>query len=398
MLLFIIVVVTVWSAALVIPHSILLIQSLAAVLNRGVEKSVSREVTRPQAAVLIPAHNEALGIIRTVENVKSQICGSDRLVVIAHNCTDETEELARQAGAEVVTKSDVTLRGKGYALDAGLKYLAATKAPEVVVVLDADCLLGSPDSLSELVRCCSVQGRPVQAINIQMRLEESDPRARVSEFAWRVRTVFRTIGYYHLGLPCQLMGTGMALPWKLISQHDLATGNIAEDVSLGIAMTLVGHPPQLCPTAHVFSIFPADETGRRNQKTRWVHGYFAVLHGLLPQLLRRGFSCREINCLAMAADLTVPPLGLLAPLSLLSTALSLIGFLATGLYAPLVPSGFNLTSLAIFLGLAWFSCGRDLIGVRELGLLPAYAGGITRMLWQYLRGNRSDWLRANRQK
>jgi hypothetical protein len=96
--------------------------------------------------------------------------------------------------------------------------------------------------------------------------------------------------------------------------------------------------------------------------------------------------------------LAVPPLGLLIPISLLTGTLSLVLFLTANLYAPLALSAFNVLSLAVFLALAWFSCGRDLIGFRELALFPVYAGGIARMLWQYLSGNRSGWLRANRPK
>ncbi len=386
------------AAALIIPHSVLLIQSLAAVWVRGVERRHARGAARPKAAVLIPAHNEASGIARTVENVRAQMLDSERIIVIAHNCTDGTGQLAHDAGAEVITKCDETLSGKGYALDAGMKYLAETKAPEVVVMIDADCLFGTPDSLSALVQFCAGQNGPVQAINIQTRLDVNDAGARVSEFAWRVRTMFRTIGYSHLGLPCPLMGTGMAFPWHLIRQYELATGHIAEDASLGVTMTLDNHPPRLCPNARVLSTFPVGDAGRRSQKKRWVHGYFEILQTDFPRLLRRGLWRGDINSLAMAADLAVPPLGLLISISMLTTALSLVVYLTTDFSAPLVLSAFNVLSLAVFFGLAWFSCGRDLIGVRELLLLPAYAGGISKMLWQYVSGKKSGWLRANRPK
>jgi cellulose synthase/poly-beta-1,6-N-acetylglucosamine synthase-like glycosyltransferase len=397
MLLFTIVL-CVWAAALTVIHTVLLIQSVAAALIKDTKASALIEAARPQAAVLVPAHNEASGIVRTVENIRAQMLDADRIVVVAHNCTDETERLAQQAGAEVVTKRDETRRGKGYALDAGMKYLAEGKAPEVVVMIDADCLFGTPDSLSALVRSCSDQNGPVQALNVQTRLELSDAGARVSEFAWRVRATLRTIGYSRLDLPCQLMGTGMAFPWDLIRRYELATGHIAEDADLGVRMTLDDHPPRLCPTACVLSTFPVGDAGRQSQKKRWVHGYFEILQSDLPRLLSRGLRRGDINSLAMAADLVVPPLGLLVPISLLTAALSLVMFLTTDLYAPLVLSAFNVLSLAVFFGLAWISCGRDLIGVRELALFPAYAGGIARMLWQYLTGSRSSWARANRQK
>jgi cellulose synthase/poly-beta-1,6-N-acetylglucosamine synthase-like glycosyltransferase len=54
---------------------------------------------RPRVAVLIPAHNEAAWLRPTVEDVKAQLRDSDRLLVVADNCTDETASVAASAGA-----------------------------------------------------------------------------------------------------------------------------------------------------------------------------------------------------------------------------------------------------------------------------------------------------------
>src|SRR5262245_21547005 len=45
---------------------------------------------RPRIAVLIPAHNESVGIRATLDDIRAQIGSSDRLLVVADNCTDGT--------------------------------------------------------------------------------------------------------------------------------------------------------------------------------------------------------------------------------------------------------------------------------------------------------------------
>ncbi len=40
----------------------------------------------PKVAILIPAHNEASGIGRTLERLKQEVAPGDRIVVVADNC------------------------------------------------------------------------------------------------------------------------------------------------------------------------------------------------------------------------------------------------------------------------------------------------------------------------
>ncbi|UUZ49852.1 hypothetical protein LP420_06825 [Massilia sp. B-10] len=42
----------------------------------------------------------------------------DRLLVVADNCSDDTANQARSLGADVLERTDLVRRGKGYALDA----------------------------------------------------------------------------------------------------------------------------------------------------------------------------------------------------------------------------------------------------------------------------------------
>ena len=64
-----------------------------------------------------------------------------RVVVVADNCADRTAERARLAGAEVLERTDLERRGKGFAL----KYFFRAEPPDradqdydAVVIIDAD--------------------------------------------------------------------------------------------------------------------------------------------------------------------------------------------------------------------------------------------------------------------
>jgi len=82
---------------------------------------------------LIPAHDEADRIADTVQAARS-VGAIDRVIVIDDASTDGTGDVAREAGAQVLTL-DVN-HGKGGALQAGLD--AVADSADVIVLLDGD--------------------------------------------------------------------------------------------------------------------------------------------------------------------------------------------------------------------------------------------------------------------
>ena len=97
-----------------------------------------------QVIVLIPAHNEAAGIAETVRTVLAQTRPADLVLVVADNCTDETVELARAAGASTFVTTGNTDRKAG-ALNQALDALDGTLTDDdAVLVMDADTLM-QPD-------------------------------------------------------------------------------------------------------------------------------------------------------------------------------------------------------------------------------------------------------------
>lgn len=85
-----------------------------------------------KASVIIPAYNEEKNIVKVIKmlkNYKSEII--DEIIVVDNASTDNTNRLASNAGAIVLKCDD---KGKGYAMERGLKYANN----EIIVFLDAD--------------------------------------------------------------------------------------------------------------------------------------------------------------------------------------------------------------------------------------------------------------------
>jgi cellulose synthase/poly-beta-1,6-N-acetylglucosamine synthase-like glycosyltransferase len=91
--------------------------------------------------VLIPAHNEAAGILETLNSLKNQTFPPGRVIVVADNCTDATELIALAEGAEVI-RTVGNADKKAGALNFALSGLLPGAGPEdVFLIQDADSQL-----------------------------------------------------------------------------------------------------------------------------------------------------------------------------------------------------------------------------------------------------------------
>lgn len=375
-----------------VPVSVLLLQVACATIPR--RPSPMPVVARPRLAVLVPAHDESSVIREMLESVLPQLGRGDRLVVVADNCSDDTARVAAGAGAEVVERRDASRRGKGYALDFGMRHLERDP-PQVVVIVDADCEV-TAGAIDRIARLSASTGRPVQALYLMTAPRAAGTLAPVAEFAWVVKNLVRPLGFLRLGLPCQLMGTGMAFPWRVIRSAQLASGHIVEDMKLGLDLARAGKPPLFCPEALVRSRFPSSEEGRRSQRTRWEHGHLGMILGEAPRLLWEGCAGKGSGLLALALDMVVPPLALLALSIIVLVAICAAHALLAFSIAPLVVAGVVSLMFGASIGLSWLRFG---FGILPLGRLPLALVYAVRKLPLYLKfivGRQVAWVRSKR--
>lgn len=380
------------------PIVVLLLETIAAMSGGGqAQAPLSNQTTRARVGVLIPAHDEELALPALVPRIQRQLRDGDRLLVVADNCSDATAVLAERLGAEVAVRTDLTKRGKGFALDYGIRRFAGD-APEILVVIDADCAL-SDFAIDRLAEMCRATNRPVQALDLMLSGPAAPQATRLREFAWRVKNEIRPRGLNSLGLPCQLMGTGMAFPWALIARADLATGALVEDLKLGLELAAAGYPPLFCPAAVVTSEFPVTGEGSQTQQRRWEQGHLGLITAEIPGFLITAIRRRNVDLLVLALDAAVPPLSLLSMMVLLCL------LLGAGAWRLGMGSTAFVISLTAFLGLivatigCWLKVGRDLLPPSSAFTI---AGAFLRKIpfyWRMLiRSNRHGWIRTDRRK
>jgi hypothetical protein len=263
-------------------------------------------------------------------------------------------------------------------------------------MIDADCR-PAERLVDSLASVCEQAQRPVQALYLMTTSEGSKVNHQVAEFAWRLKNWVRPLGLQALGLPCQLMGSGMAFPWTVIRSVELSSGLIVEDLKLGFDLASAGYAPLFCPSAVVSSHFPSSAEGAIGQRKRWEHGQVGLIRTMAIPRLIQAIRRRDLNLATLVLDLLVPPL------SLLVIIISMIA-IGSGLA---ILAGLTATAFAVSLGclvavtvaviFAWLQCGRDVLPLKSLALVPPYLVTKFRLYIAAALGERlSLWVRADR--
>jgi cellulose synthase/poly-beta-1,6-N-acetylglucosamine synthase-like glycosyltransferase len=387
------------AAALCVPVGMFCLEILLSLLP---SRPSCLKVLPPEAkvVVLVPAHDEEAVIGATLALVVPTLPTGGRVVVIADNCCDRTAEIARSNGAEVIERQDPIHRGKGFALDFGIRYLAAgadatSRAPDVLVFLDADCRV-MVDTVKLLAAAVLESGRPVQGLN----LCDPDPRGSVlqliSGLAFRFKNLVRTLGLVRLAGTCHLTGTGMALPWRLAQAAKLADGNVVEDMQLGINLALAGTPALFVPEARVDSPLPQQRAAARTQRTRWEHGHLKTLFTQAPRLAAMAIKHRRIDLGWLALDLAVPPLALLVIGLALLTGVAAMGTLVGASTGPVTICAIAFGGLTLTILAGWAAHCRRQVPLLALLAAPLYIAAKMPIYVAFLFKRQVQWIRTQR--
>lgn len=347
----------------------------------------------PSTTILMPAHNEAATIGSVLDNLESISNDDVHFLIVADNCDDDTADIARSRGYEVIERYDAEHRGKGFALAFGRDHLAASP-PECVVILDADCEI-DPVSVAMLSRTCIARDISVQAHYVFKPDLKASAKVQMSNFALWIKNVVRQRGGRRLGSPAILNGTGMAFPWRVFQTLPLATPNIVEDLALGIYLTRMRQAPVFTELAHI-QADAAAETATLQQRTRWEHGFLETARTIAFAALREGIATGNRKLFQVGLHLMVPPLAFLLLLSF--AILVLLGFIAefTGQWASFLALGFGifLAFFAIFTN--WLAGGYRWLSFGALIQLPLYMTWKIPVYLGFARGETVGWTRTDR--
>lgn len=348
--------------------------------------------------VVVPAHNESVGIAQTVKSLLALDYPETlrRVLVVADNCTDDTADQARAAGAEVLVRTNAERRGKGYALELAFEKVLEAANADAVVVVDADTVV-SPNLLSAFSARLAAGARAVQA-HYGVQNPEASWRTRLMRIALSMFHQVRSIARERLGVSAGLRGNGMCFSVAALREVPHDAYSLVEDLEYGVKLGRAGHRVFYAHDADVLGEMVSGEQASRSQRTRWEQGraQMRALYGW--PLLREGLRKKSGLLIDLALDVLVPPLSQLvvALVGLTLVLLALFLFLGVGQWA-LTALSLGLSSIGLYVFAGWAHSGTGARGLLDLALAPLYVVWKLRLRLTGGGKKQGEWVRTTRE-
>ena len=274
-------------------------------------------------AVLISARNEANVIGNLIDSVRAQTYPSELIDVwlVADNCTDNTADVVRSLGCNVIERHDTKLIGKGYALTYLLNTMIETKAADpydAFFVFDADNRLDR-HYFEEMNKAFQSGFRILTSYRNSVNL--NDNWVSSGSALWFIReSRFLSNSRMILGSSCHVGGTGFMFSQEVMRRNKGWKFHLlTEDLEFTMDSVLHGDRIGYCGTAILYDEQPVTFAQSWRQRLRWSKGFLQVFRYYGPALLMRAVRERDFSCI----DFTL----LLCPFTVLGIARTSLGLM-----------------------------------------------------------------------
>lgn len=219
---------------------------------------------------LVPAHNEDNVISNTVKCLLKEWKGylPLRVIVIADNCTDNTFELAKMAGAEVWERKGKP--GKQNTLKWAFEKLKKEEDEDTVVtVIDADNVV--EEGYFENLGAGLIKSDVVQSYIKTMNLRDNIQTMWYGvNYAYMMRFIY--LGRQRLGRSAVLGGTGWAMRIKVLNGCPWYVESLTDDLEYSILLRLAGYRVKYVSQAVIQDEKPILFLSGIRQRLRWMRG------------------------------------------------------------------------------------------------------------------------------
>lgn len=249
--------------------------------------------------VLVPAHNEEAVIGDIIDNLNHMEYPRELydFYILADNCTDQTAEVARSMGANVLEshkESEDAPTGKPIVLQKALNALEGYQDKyDLVMFFDADNLVDPNMFLEVNSQYLSSNG---EADIIQCYLGSKNKKGIVALFYYMTYTITNRFFQYaksRLGLNSVIGGTGFAVSAPYLHRRGGWTAmSLTEDFELQIESTCDGKRILWNNNVRIYDEKPTRFRASFRQRTRWAQGHWFVAFKNTGRLFRALFHRR----------------------------------------------------------------------------------------------------------
>ncbi len=274
----------------------------------GLFKYESFEKTEPKnkLAAVIAARNEGSVIGLLIDSIKKTNYPEELLDVwvIPNNCTDNTEEIAREHGAKIYNPK-LAVHSKGDALKEFFEYsIEENDIYDAFCIFDADNLVDA-DFFNRMNDVVESGELVAQGYRESKNPKDSWISGSQTIFYW-ITNRFLNCSRRNLKMSAVLNGTGFMVTSKLIKEMGFDTFTMTEDIEYSTQCLLRGHRIAFASKAIVYDEHPTDFDVSWNQRKRWSTGIIQVLYGYSEQLYKKYKETKDWIYMDMIIYLVAP--------------------------------------------------------------------------------------------
>ncbi|NFG24948.1 glycosyltransferase family 2 protein [Clostridium botulinum] len=258
----------------------------------------------PFVSVMVPAHNEAIVIRKTVESLLELDYPHDRyeIIIINDNSSDNSEEILQAVKENVLDRNLIVIntdnitggKGKSNALNIGLK----KSKGEILAVYDAD---NTPDSkaLKYLVQTL-LEDDKLGAVIGKFRCRNKDKNLLTNfinietlTYQWMAQA-----GRWEMFKLCTIPGTNFVVRRSIMEEmNGWDTKAITEDTEVSFRIYMMGYKIKFMPLAVTYEQEPQTLNVWFKQRSRWAKGNTYVVIKNFKYLFKPGFGVTKFDIL-----------------------------------------------------------------------------------------------------
>lgn len=228
--------------------------------------------------MIIPAHNEEKVIRELVESLQNLDYNKNLydIYVIADNCTDNTAQIAKEAGAIVYERFDEKHKTKGFALQWFLQQKIDEDAPyDAFCIFDADNIVDK-NFLNAMNKKLNQGEDVVQGYRDIKNPSDSWVSAGYAIFYWTMNRFYH-LARYNLGLSPLINGTGFMVKFDVVKPEGWKTKTLTEDIEFSLKRIIDGKKLGWATDAIVYDEQPIGFKQSWSQRSRWTVGHMQCL-------------------------------------------------------------------------------------------------------------------------
>lgn len=269
------------------------------------KKSIKKHKPKHKFAILIASRNEEGVITNLVKSLLKQNYPEDLfdVYVIPNNCTDDTEKVAKKAGAKII-KCTVPTKSKGEVLKFTFDKLSSKKDIDAYIIFDADNIVD--ENFLKVMNDALCEGyRVVQGFRDSKNPGDNWISGSYSIFYW-IQNFFFSKARMQMGGAASINGTGFMIKKDVIEEFGFNTVTLTEDVEFTAQCALNNVRVMFAEEAITYDEQPVGFKASWKQRKRWSMGNMQCFKTYYKDLFRTYSKTGYIACFDMLLSFMAP--------------------------------------------------------------------------------------------